>query len=59
MRNAAEIAADIRSRQEWDADLCAELCEVAGMESEWSAADGDTFEAVVEAAAKKLNVDIF
>lgn len=27
MRNAYEIAADIRNAAEWDNDLCAELCE--------------------------------
>ena len=37
---------------------CAELCRLAGMESEWLEADGDTFEAVLIEAAKKLNVEI-
>ena len=37
---------------------CAELCRLAGMESEWREADGDTFEAVLIEAAKKLNVEI-
>lgn len=52
MRNAYEIAA------EWDNDLCAELCEAADMTAEWENADGDTFEAVVYAAAEKLGVEI-
>ena len=47
MRNAIEIAADIRNAAEWDNDLCAELCKAAGMENEWNAADGETFESVV------------
>ena len=59
MRNAIEIAADIRNSAEWDNDLCAELCEAAGMTAEWEAADGDSFEAVVEAAADKLGVEIY
>lgn len=59
MRNAIEIAADIRNAAEWDNDLCAELCEAAGMENEWNEADADDFEAVVEAAAKKLGVEIY
>lgn len=59
MREAIEIAADIRNAAEWDNDLCAELCEAAGMENEWDAADGDNFEAVVEAAAEKLGVEIY
>ena len=37
---------------------CAELCRLANMESEWREADGDTFEAVLIEAAKKLNVEI-
>lgn len=58
MRNAYEIAADIRNAAEWDNDLCAELCEAADMAAEWETADGDTFEAVVYAAAEKLGVEI-
>lgn len=37
---------------------CVELCRLAGMESEWREADGDTFESVLNEAAKKLNVKI-
>ena len=37
---------------------CAELCRLAGMESEWAGTDGETFEAVLIEAAKKLNVEI-
>ena len=37
---------------------CCELCRLAGMESEWLEADGETFEAVLIGAAKKLNVEI-
>ena len=37
---------------------CVELCRLAGMESEWREADGDTFEVVLNEAAKKLNVKI-
>ena len=58
MRNAYEIAADIRNAAEWDNDLCAELCEAVDMTAEWETADGDTFEAVVYAAAEKLGVEI-
>ena len=39
-------------------DECAELCRMAGMESEWAEADGETFEAVLIEAAKKMNVEI-
>ena len=58
MKNANEIAADIRNAAEWDNDLFAELCEAAGMLDEWNAADGDSFESVVFAAAEKLGVEI-
>ena len=37
---------------------CCELCRLAGMESEWREADGETFEAVLIEAAKKLKVEI-
>lgn len=59
MRNANEIAADIRNAAEWDNDLCAELCEAACMTAEWEAADADDFESVVNAAADKLGVEIY
>ena len=54
------IASTIREADTWDdcENECAELCRLAGMESEWREADGDTFEAVLIEAAKKLNVEI-
>ena len=57
--DADEIAENLRSADTWDAELCAALCEEAGMTAEWEAADGDTFESVVEAAAAKLGVEIY
>lgn len=57
--NANEIAENLRSADSWDAELCAALCEEADMTAEWEAADGDTFESVVEAAATKLGVEIY
>lgn len=53
-----KIAEVIRNADTWDMDACAELCELAGMEDEWKAADGETFEQVVFAAAEKLGVEI-
>ena len=58
MREAYEIAADIRNQDTWDDALCAELCEAADMTAEWEAADGDSFESVLFAAAEKLGVEI-
>lgn len=55
---AMKIAEIIRNSDTWDMDACAELCELAGMEDEWKAADGETFEQVVTAAADKLGVEI-
>ena len=54
------IASVIRKADTWleCEDECAELCRLAGMESEWREADGDTFEEVLIEAAKKLKVEI-
>ena len=58
--HALNTASAIREADEWYEceDECAELCRLAGMESEWREADGETFEAVLIEAAKKLNVEI-
>ena len=58
MRTPQEIAADMRKSDEWNPELCAELCEVAGMSAEWNAADGENFESVVFSAARKMHVRI-
>lgn len=58
MRTASEIAADIRATDTWDMDIYRELCEAAGMLDQWEAADGDTFEIVIYAAAEKLGIEI-
>lgn len=70
MRNAIEIANDIRKSAIWDFELCKELCKEANMEKEWEEAStenydwndmyrGASFEEVVETAAKKLGVEIY
>ena len=55
-----KIASAIREADTWGdcENECAELCRLAGMESEWREADGETFEDVLIEAAKKLNVEI-
>ena len=53
------IAKSIRESDEWNADLCKELCEEAGLSEAWENADGETFEKVVEEAADKLGVEIY
>ena len=57
-REVNEIAEAIRTSDTWDADDCSDLCEAAGMDKEWEAADGETFESVVYAVAKRLGVKI-
>lgn len=44
------LAKKIDNAQEWDMDDCKALCEALDMGDEWEAADGETFEAVVEKA---------
>ena len=58
--HALNTASVIREADTWgECEYeCYELCRLAGMESEWREADGDTFEAVLIEAAKKLNVKI-
>ena len=58
--HALNTAFAIREADDWYEcePECAELCRLAGMESEWREADGETFEAVLIEAAKKLNVEI-
>ena len=58
--HALNIASAIRNADTWeDCEYeCCELCRLAGMESEWREADGDTFEDVLIEAAKKLKVEI-
>lgn len=58
MTREQELAEEIRSSQEWDLDQLRELCELADMETEWEAADGETFEQVAFQAAEKLGVEI-
>ena len=58
--HALNTASAIREADTWlDCENeCAELCRLAGMESDWAEADGDNFEAVLNEAAKKLNVEL-
>lgn len=58
--HVVNTAAAIREADTWDEcePECAELCRLAGMESEWLNADGDTFESVLEKAAELLCVKI-
>lgn len=55
---AYEIAEELKNAQEWNEELCEELCELANMSEEWENADGETFESIIYAAAEKLGVEI-
>lgn len=46
------LAKKIDNAQEWDMDDCKALCEALDMGDEWEAADGDTFESVIEKAVE-------
>ena len=58
--HALNTASAIREADTWEdcENECAELCRLADMESEWRETNGETFEAVLIEAAKKLNVEI-
>ena len=58
MKAYEEIAERIRNADEWNDEDLKALCEYAGMADEYAAADGETFEQVVYAAAEKLGVEI-
>lgn len=58
MSRAREIAKKIRKNGELIPELCAELCELAGMYDELVAADPEDVEDVVTAAAERLGVEI-
>ena len=53
-----ELASEIRESSAYDTDALRDLCWRAGMAEEWESADGESFEAVAEKAAEKLNVMI-
>ena len=52
------VAYRISMSGEWNPEDCRRLCELAEIEDEWDAADGETFEQVVFKAAEILNVRI-
>lgn len=58
MERANELAMLINASNEWNFELLAELCELAGLSKEWEEADGETFESVAYRAAKILEIEI-
>lgn len=55
---ANEIAEALRNSDTWDMEFARELCELADMSAEFDAADGDSFESIVFAAAETFGVEI-
>lgn len=49
-----ELIDRIEAADRWDMNDCKSVCEAAGLEEEWDAADGETFEAVVYKAIEML-----
>ncbi len=58
MAEAQEVAERIRSSETWNDQDARELRRLAGMEQDYQNADGDTFEAIIYAAADVLHVAI-
>lgn len=56
---AEELASSIRSKDYWDGEELAKFCGLAGLAEEYEEADGESFVAVVDRAAKRLGVDIY
>ena len=54
-----ELSSLIRRTGYWNNKQCERLCELADMVQEWADADGENFEAVLDKAAKKLQVEIY
>ena len=55
---AQELAQEINVSDEWNVKALTELCHLAGMAVEWDEADGEHFEGVAYAAARRLGVEI-
>ena len=53
-----ELAKNIADATEWNEADILELVKRAGLEDEYEAADGDTFESVIYKAAEMLGVEI-
>lgn len=58
MKEITALVNKIRNSETWEDEDLKALCEAAGMLDAYKAADGESFEAVVFAAAEKLGVEI-
>ena len=53
-----QLAEEINNNPEWDPEQLQELCYRADMEDAWEQSTDETFEAVINEAADKLEIDI-
>ena len=53
-----ELGEEIRNLDFWDADLCGELCDRAGLADEWAAVTAENSESLIYKAAEKLGVEV-
>lgn len=53
-----ELGEEIRKIQWWDRDLCTELAQRAGLETEWENSDDENFEHVLFSAAEILGIEL-
>lgn len=58
MTREQEIAKELRESPMFDAELCEELCKIAGMEDKYLESDGESYIEVVYAAAEKIGVEL-
>lgn len=54
MKSIATLIHELEHSEEYNFELCKEICKAAGMEKEWEQADGESFEKVVEQAVRYL-----
>lgn len=59
LNEADEITKRIREADEWPIDDCRRLCQMANLDAEWDAADGESFIDVLDRAADRLGVNIY
>lgn len=54
MKSIVTLIHEYEHSDEYNFELCKEICKAAGMEKEWEQADGESFEKVVEKAVSYL-----
>lgn len=54
MKSILTLIHEYEHSDEYNIELCEQICKAAGMEKEWEHADGESFEKVVENAVNYL-----